>query len=111
MRSDLDCYEEQSIVCPYCYEKCEDDCLNVARDGGGEYMSFQCENCGKDFMVQANTTITYTSARLDDNGEIVDTWREIEEGDCKYGYNDCIWRDTDACFGCVDASEYDDECK
>lgn len=111
MRTDLDCYLETDIICPYCYNQCEDDCCNVIQRSNGEYVDFQCESCGKDFKVLADMKINYTSARIDENGEILETWTDLEEGDCKYGCYDCIWQNTETCDKCIDRDMWDDERK
>lgn len=111
MKSDLDCYNEKNIKCPYCYQECEDDSYRVVNNSNGNYVNFQCENCGKDFKVLANVEITYTTARIDEDGDVVETWQDIEEGDCKYGYCDCIFTGCSMCSHCVDGNHYDDEDK
>ena len=111
MRNDLDCYNEKNIRCPYCYEHCEDDSCKVINTSEGDYVNFQCESCGKEFKVLANVEITYTSVRIDEEGEIIDTWLDLDEGDCKYGCYDCIWQGCETCDNCIDANHYDDECK
>lgn len=111
MRDNYSCDETSYIRCPYCYEQCEDDSYQIANTSEGDYITFECESCGKDFKVKANIEITYTSVRLDEDNNIVDKWLDLEEGDCKYGCCDCIWQGCEMCNSCVDANRYDDECK
>lgn len=114
MKSELDCYDMPNIVCPYCYNECEDDTYSIARNSDGDFISFTCENCNKEFKVLATTTITYTSARTDKDDNIVAEWYDAEEGDCKYGCNDCIFNCECykyVCDNCIEGDQYDDENK
>lgn len=78
MGRDSDCFYNSEIVCPYCYLECEDDSYYVVRNSEGDYVNFQCEHCGKDFKVLAQTTITYDSARFED-GKIIEEWNDDDE--------------------------------
>ncbi len=55
----LDCINNDEIVCPYC-GNIQSDSWELAQDGDVE-----CDLCEKQFRVEIDTTITYTSFILD----------------------------------------------
>lgn len=53
-------YDEDSIICPYCGNRKEDDDGYFASKGEGEY---ECDECGKTFNFTANIKVTYSTTR------------------------------------------------
>jgi sarcosine oxidase delta subunit len=74
----LDCSEERNIICPYCYEVVDDWDYQVANRADTDYVDVSCPYCGKDFKCYAETTIKYTSVRVDDSNIIIDDWWDEE---------------------------------
>lgn len=70
----LDCSDENNIICPYCYEVVDDWDRVVASRADTDYIDVYCPHCDKDFKCYAETTIKYTTVRVDDSGKMIDDW-------------------------------------
>ncbi len=77
--SDIDCWNEENIICPYCYEEVEDYDYSVARREGVQ-VEVECPHCGESFYCESEHSVTYTSTRIGENGERISSW-EDEEND------------------------------
>lgn len=81
-KGDCYCYANpDKIVCPYCYEEFEDDDYYVIKHCSNHIGKDKCEcpYCGKEFFVFAEACIEYTSTRIGENGEEIDTWEDDDD--------------------------------
>ena len=71
----LDCYANDTIVCPYCYTKFEwDDCIDYLRE---ESYDAECPFCNKEFIVNTYFKTEFTTMRIK-NGEPQEVWWDDE---------------------------------
>lgn len=81
-KGDFYCYaNKDKIVCPYCYEEFEDGDYCAIRHCSNNITKYKCEcpYCEKEFFVFAEAFYEYTSTRIGEDGEEIDTWEDDEE--------------------------------
>jgi len=57
----MDTEYQADITCPYCGDK-DGDSLDFPNYSDG----IECENCGKEFVMQRNTVVTYSTYKVEE---------------------------------------------
>jgi hypothetical protein len=62
------CWQTQKIVCPYCYDVFDEsyEYNDYIQD---DKVSIDCGNCGKEFDVTMDVSITYSTYKKDNKDE------------------------------------------
>jgi DNA-directed RNA polymerase subunit RPC12/RpoP len=74
MKTDLDCWDNEEIICPYCYEQVNDDDYAVLNSH--DKTEVECPYCGKTFYCNGEIKYSYTSTRIGENGEEISEWED-----------------------------------
>jgi transcription elongation factor Elf1 len=59
-RSNFDTWNQDLPVCPHCGDT-ENDVFTIEERGD----NLQCSSCGKDYHVEVNTSVTYTTSFIE----------------------------------------------
>ena len=63
MSNDIDCDGTDEAVCPYCGH--EHDCSHEFFESNRESTVASCGECGKDFNLSRDFSVTYSSSKRD----------------------------------------------
>lgn len=68
----VDCWDETSVICPYCKKEVENDDCSIAQSENTAEVD--CPYCGKTFSYVAEYKITYIGTRIGENREKISEW-------------------------------------
>ena len=78
-KNEVDCWDVEEIICPYCYEQVEQAEEWVADKN--KKVKISCPYCSKTFLCEPEHIVFYTTTRIGENGEEIVQWddEELEE--------------------------------